>query len=97
MRLPSVPDHLVKVLARKPGQRTEQQKTELAKYYRSVAPESAPVREKIAALRKQGPVTRIPTGNGRTTWVVTGWEAARAALADARLSKDTTRFFADRR
>ncbi|WP_044365620.1 cytochrome P450 family protein [Streptomyces natalensis] len=50
----------------------------------------------LAALRERGPVQRIPTGNGRTTWVVTGWEAARAALADARLSKDTARFFADR-
>ncbi|MFF8900377.1 cytochrome P450 [Streptomyces lydicus] len=50
----------------------------------------------LAALRSQGPVQRMPTGNGRTTWVVTGWAEARAALADARLSKDTARYFADR-
>ncbi|REK91328.1 cytochrome P450 [Streptomyces inhibens] len=50
----------------------------------------------LAALRARGPVQRIGTGNGRTTWVVTGWAEARAALADARLSKDTARYFADR-
>ncbi|MFJ9419872.1 cytochrome P450 [Streptomyces sp. NPDC101227] len=50
----------------------------------------------LAALRERGPVQRIRTDNGRTTWVVTGWAAARAALADGRLSKDTGRFFADR-
>ncbi|MFG2139969.1 cytochrome P450 [Streptomyces sp. NPDC048650] len=50
----------------------------------------------LAALRERGPVQRIPTGKGRTTWVVTGWAAAREALADARLSKDTARFFAGR-
>ncbi|MFI9045823.1 cytochrome P450 [Streptomyces sp. NPDC053427] len=50
----------------------------------------------LAALRERGPVQRIRTGNGRTTWVVTGWAAAREALADGRLSKDTARYFADR-
>ncbi|MEU9111536.1 cytochrome P450 [Streptomyces sp. NPDC048483] len=50
----------------------------------------------LAALRERGPVQRIPTGNGRRTWVVTGWAAARAALADGRLSKDTARYFAGR-
>ncbi|WP_143128397.1 cytochrome P450 [Streptomyces sp. 2224.1] len=50
----------------------------------------------LAALRARGPVQRVPTDNGRTTWVVTGWAEARAALADARLSKDTARYFADR-
>lgn len=50
----------------------------------------------LAALRARGPVQRMPTGNGRTTWVVTGWAEARVALADPRLSKDSTRYFADR-
>ncbi|MFF8784882.1 cytochrome P450 [Streptomyces sp. NPDC015125] len=50
----------------------------------------------LAALRARGPVQQLRTDNGRTTWVVTGWAEARAALADARLSKDTARYFADR-
>ncbi|WP_336049681.1 cytochrome P450 family protein [Streptomyces sp. CA2R101] len=50
----------------------------------------------LAALRARGPVQRVRTDSGRTTWVVTGWAEARAALADARLSKDTARYFADR-
>ncbi|MFE1764181.1 cytochrome P450 [Streptomyces angustmyceticus] len=50
----------------------------------------------LAALRTRGPVQRVRTDNGRTTWVVTGWTEARAALADPRLSKDTARYFADR-
>ncbi|MFJ8672143.1 cytochrome P450 [Streptomyces sp. NPDC093589] len=50
----------------------------------------------LAALRARGPVQRVRTGNGRTTWVVTGWAAARVALADPRLSKDTARYFAGR-
>ncbi|MDT0454706.1 cytochrome P450 [Streptomyces sp. DSM 41527] len=50
----------------------------------------------LAALRARGPVQRVRTDKGRTTWVVTGWAEARAALADARLSKDTARYFADR-
>lgn len=50
----------------------------------------------LATLRARGPVQRVRTDNGRTTWIVTGWAEARAALADARLSKDTARYFADR-
>ncbi|ANZ14416.1 cytochrome P450 [Streptomyces noursei ATCC 11455] len=50
----------------------------------------------LAALRTGGPVRRMRTGRDRTTWVVTGWAEARAALADRRLSKDTARYFADR-
>ncbi|WP_413471177.1 cytochrome P450 family protein [Streptomyces noursei] len=50
----------------------------------------------LAALRARGPVQRVRTGKDRTTWVVTGWAEARAALADRRLSKDTARYFADR-
>ncbi|MFH8573470.1 cytochrome P450 [Streptomyces sp. NPDC017993] len=50
----------------------------------------------LAALRERGPVQRVRTTNGRTTWVVTGWAQARSAMADARLSKDTARYFAGR-
>ncbi|MFI7102213.1 cytochrome P450 [Streptomyces sp. NPDC050161] len=50
----------------------------------------------LAALRRSGPVQRVRASEGRTTWIVTGWPEARAALADARLSKDTGRYFADR-
>ncbi|MCB5908971.1 cytochrome P450 family protein [Streptomyces pinistramenti] len=50
----------------------------------------------LAALRRRGPVQRVRASEGRTTWIVTGWPEARAALADARLSKDTGRYFADR-
>jgi cytochrome P450 len=48
-------------------------------------------------LRATAPVVPLPTGSGgRDSYVVTGYEAARAALADPRLSKDTARFFAGR-
>jgi cytochrome P450 len=48
-------------------------------------------------LRARAPVVPLPTGaEGRISYVVTGYEAARAALADPRLSKDTARFFAGR-
>ncbi|MYT27773.1 cytochrome P450 [Streptomyces sp. SID8354] len=50
----------------------------------------------LAALRARGPVQRVRTGKDRTTWVVTGWAEARAALGDGRLSKNTARYFADR-
>ncbi|MEU1055352.1 cytochrome P450 [Streptomyces sp. NPDC005876] len=44
-----------------------------------------------ARLRERGPVHRVrPLGSepGHQTWLVVGYEAARAALADPRLSKD---------
>jgi cytochrome P450 len=48
-------------------------------------------------LRAAAPVVPLPTGSeGRRSHVVVGYEAARAALADPRLSKDTARFFAGR-
>lgn len=48
-------------------------------------------------LRATAPVVPLPTGSaGRDSYLVTGYEAARAALADPRLSKDTARFFAGR-
>ncbi|MFE3638410.1 cytochrome P450 [Streptomyces cellostaticus] len=47
-----------------------------------------------AKLREQGPVHRVRLGGadaGQTTWLVVGYEEARAALADPRLAKDTAR------
>ncbi|WP_329454800.1 cytochrome P450 family protein [Streptomyces sp. NBC_01497] len=42
-----------------------------------------------------GPVREVPNGQGRTcSYLVTGYDAARQALADPRLSKDTQVFFA---
>ncbi|MFF8473766.1 cytochrome P450 [Streptomyces sp. NPDC015414] len=47
-----------------------------------------------AKLREQGPVHRVRLGGadtGQLTWLVVGYEEARAALADPRLAKDTAR------
>ncbi|MGW0583257.1 cytochrome P450 family protein [Streptomyces sp. NPDC002920] len=46
-----------------------------------------------ARLRERGPVhrVRVPPPDGHETWLVVGYEEARAALADPRLSKDATR------
>jgi cytochrome P450 len=41
-----------------------------------------------ARLRAQGPVHRVRTPQGVLAWLVVGYEAARAALGDPRLSKD---------
>lgn len=41
-----------------------------------------------AKLRAQGPVHRVRIPQGQEVWLVVGHEAARAALADPRLSKD---------
>ncbi|MEV4560865.1 cytochrome P450 [Kitasatospora sp. NPDC049285] len=50
-----------------------------------------------AALRQRCPVAQVPMGGSSgTATVVTGYEQARAALADPHLSKDTSAFFADR-
>jgi cytochrome P450 len=49
-----------------------------------------------ARLRSCAPVQRVPTGNGRYSYLITGYAEARAAFADPRLSKDTARFFADK-
>ncbi|MFE2583859.1 cytochrome P450 [Streptomyces sp. NPDC059378] len=42
----------------------------------------------LAELREQGPVHKVRDANGGEFWLVVGHEAARAALADPRLSKD---------
>ncbi|MGX1885483.1 cytochrome P450 family protein [Streptomyces sp. NPDC055287] len=51
--------------------------------------------ETCARLRDSAPVQKVPTGSeGRYSYLVTGYAEAREAFADARLSKDTARFFA---
>ncbi|MEV5594463.1 cytochrome P450 [Streptomyces sp. NPDC052496] len=50
----------------------------------------------LAALRERGPVQRVRSGPHGATWLVTGWAEARTAMAEPRLSKDTTRYFADK-
>ncbi|KQV20888.1 MULTISPECIES: cytochrome P450 [unclassified Kitasatospora] len=50
-----------------------------------------------AALRKRSPVLQVPMDGGALpAAVVTGFDQARAALADPALSKDTAAFFAGR-
>jgi cytochrome P450 len=51
--------------------------------YRCPAPQ-------FAALRAQGPVTRVRTEGGVDAWLVTTYEEARQALADPRLSRAET-------
>ncbi|TMQ92733.1 cytochrome P450 [Actinomadura soli] len=52
-------------------------------------------------LRDQGPVQQVQVSSrGHHAWLITGYEQARAALTDPRLSRDTRRFaylFGDRR
>ncbi|MFF5167217.1 cytochrome P450 [[Kitasatospora] papulosa] len=48
-----------------------------------------------AAMRSACPVQAVPSGSGgRLSYLVTGYAEAREALADVRLSKDTSAFFA---
>lgn len=47
-----------------------------------------------AAMRSISPVRPVPGSGGRPGYLVTGYAEAREALGDARLSKDTTAFFA---
>ncbi|WP_053912973.1 cytochrome P450 [Streptomyces sp. SCSIO 75703] len=44
--------------------------------------------EALAGLRRTAPAVPVTTPNGLRTWLVTGYEHARALLADPRLSKD---------
>ncbi|MGF6826259.1 cytochrome P450 [Kitasatospora sp. MAP12-9] len=48
----------------------------------------------FAALRSTSPVLKVPSGGGRSSYLVTGYAEAREAFADPRLSKDTAAFFA---
>ncbi|MFI1677813.1 cytochrome P450 [Streptomyces sp. NPDC020607] len=50
-----------------------------------------------AAMRSACPVQPVSAGSGgRTSYLITGYAEVRAALGDARLSKDTAVFFADK-
>jgi cytochrome P450 len=42
-------------------------------------------------LRDEAPVTRVTMADGRPGWLVTGYDAARQVLSDARLTKDLQR------
>ena len=50
----------------------------------------------LARLRSACPVQELTDAGGRTSYLVTGYDEARQALADPRLSKDTGAFFADK-
>ena len=49
----SLPGNVGKILAIESGQRTAQQKSEMAEYFRTIAPSLQPVRNEIAKLEKQ--------------------------------------------
>jgi mono/diheme cytochrome c family protein len=53
VKLPQLPDNVTKLLAIKPDQRDDKQKAELARHYRSIAPEFAAQREQLAKLRQE--------------------------------------------
>jgi cytochrome P450 len=50
----------------------------------------------LARMRSACPVQALTDAKGRTSYLVTGYNEARQALADPRLSKDTSAFFADK-
>ncbi len=53
LRQNSLPDAVAKTFALPAEQRTPAQRDEVAKFYRTIAPELQPTRERLAALRKQ--------------------------------------------
>jgi hypothetical protein len=53
LHVTGLPDAVGKILAVAPAARTAAQEKELARYFRSVAPELAPVRQQVAVLRGQ--------------------------------------------
>jgi hypothetical protein len=61
VRMSQVPDGVSKILAAAPASRTAAQKDELARYYRSIAPELAKVREQLASLARQQAAIRPAT------------------------------------
>jgi len=50
----------------------------------------------LARMRSACPVQALTDAKGRTSYLVTGYSEARQALADPRLSKDTSAFFDDK-
>jgi hypothetical protein len=61
VRVGGLPDPIAKLLAVPAEQRTQQQKDELAKYYRSIAPELKASRDQLAALQKELAAIKPPT------------------------------------
>src|SRR5262249_45620158 len=57
-RVPT-PAGVLEIVAKSPDERTDEEKTKLADYFRSVAPSLAPLRERIAEIEKERPA--IPT------------------------------------
>jgi hypothetical protein len=53
VRASNLPGSIIKILSRPREQRNDDQKNALAAYYRSIAPELAPLRKKLAAARKE--------------------------------------------
>jgi hypothetical protein len=60
-RIVQLPARLRPILAVAPAQRTEQQRTDLAAFYRTIAPALKPTRDRIADLQKQLRALGIPT------------------------------------
>src|SRR5205085_7941387 len=72
------PPNIKTILAVERDKRTDAQKAELAKYFRSIAPEVKPLRDKIGALKTQikpvsgvtTPIMReLPEGKRRKTYI----------------------------
>jgi hypothetical protein len=61
IKLNPLPDDVAKILAVAPATRTAAHKDELARYYRSIAAELAPLRKQIAALRANEAAIRPAT------------------------------------
>jgi hypothetical protein len=61
VRVSPLPDDIIKILAVEPAKRTGPQKAALTRFYRSIAPELAGVRQQLAALRKQEAAVQPPT------------------------------------
>ncbi|HEV3238086.1 MAG TPA: DUF1553 domain-containing protein, partial [Gemmataceae bacterium] len=61
VRASTLPENIVKLLVVNPEQRTPAQRDELAKYYRSIAPELAKTHEELAKLRQQDAAIQPPT------------------------------------
>jgi cytochrome P450 len=47
----------------------------------------------LAHLRREQPVSMVQTPEGLRAWVITRWDDARAALSDARMSRDIGRLY----
>ncbi|MDB5354164.1 MAG: Protein of unknown function (DUF1553)/Protein of unknown function (DUF1549)/Planctomycete [Phycisphaerales bacterium] len=110
--LQSLPSKVREILAVAKDQRNEQQKNEIADYFRSVAPSLQPMREKVAKLEKQkeGLLNTVPkclvstSGNPRTVrflhrgnWMDTTGDAMSPAVPKFLASKEIQEEAAKRR